>query len=481
MAKVGNIFVEMGLDYRNLAQGLAWSTRQLAAFGRQSIPMPSFGGVFTGMAAFEGVKAGLSGAAGALSSIKNFMDHSANSASDLNETLSKTNVLLGQNAAEVIRFANELQSKGAAGAKDTLEAISSTVTALTNQGMGQDQAISIAKQLQQRFVDLASQDNARVEDVQNAFQSLLAGQIEPLRNFKIFTNVEDLKKSGLPFGQAAAEAFLKQSARAAGDFGNTRLSLSNLQRSNEIQRGAVSQQVGQSLQPAYQAAAWFQNQFLEKFSSIITGKLSGAGDAIFSGVSAIGQAILDNTPLIADAFIGVANFIGSAMSTIGSVIRSPAEYLRLALLETAFAITDFARKILPNAFNDTRKTLSEGISTSQKKIAENDANAATANAGLRKMLEEGSQGKAPTQTTTAGNAPRPDAAPTMARAATARTSSFADFLKGIYAPAGENTPQGKQLAVSQSMDEKLGTIAKALTEGTPGVKPIGAAVNTLGI
>lgn len=475
MAKVGNIFVELGVDYRNLGQGLSNAAKQIANFTRSKFAMPSLGGVFPGLVAFEAVKAGLSGAASVVSGIKGFMDNAADSASNLNETLSKTQVLLGKNAEGVIRFANEMQAKGAASAQSTLEAVTSTVTAMTNMGMDQGQAISIAQELQNRFVDLASQDNARVEDVQAAFQSLLAGQIEPLRNFKIFTNVEDLKKTGKPFGQAAAEEFLRQSQRAQGDFGNTSLSLANLQKSIEIQRGGISQQVGQSLQPAYQAAAWFQNQFLRKFSDAITGRLGGAGDAIFSGVSAIGQAILDNVPNIASAFVGFANFLGSVLETVGSMIRSPGEYLRLALLQAAYGVTEVARKILPNAFEETRKGLGEGISNTQAAIAANDAKAGTANDELKKKLFEGSQGKAPVGGGTAPKAEQPD----MAKAASGRSTSLAEYLKGVFATG--NDPQTKQLAVAESMDAKLGVIAGALgASQTPGTKPIGGTAAAMG-
>lgn len=467
MSKVGNIFVELGLDYRGLGQGLSHAARQIAGFARTKFPMPGFGGVFAGLAAFEGVKAGLSGAASIVSGIKGFMDGAAEASSDLNETLSKTQVLLGQSAEGVIQFANELQNRGAAAAKDTLEAVSSTVTAFQNMGMDKGQAIDIAKELQNRFVDLASQDNARVEDVQAAFQSLIAGEIEPLRNFKIFTNMEELKKSGKPFGQAAAEEFLRQSERARGDFSNTSLSLANLNKSNEIQRGGIIQQVGGSLQPAYQAAAWFQNQFLKKFSDAIMGRLGGAGDSIFSGVSAIGNAILDNVPTIANTFVRFADFLGNTLSTLGSMIRSPGEYLRLALLQAAFGVTEVARRILPNAFEETRKGLESGMSEAQARIAATDAKAQQDDEKLKKMLYDGSQGKTPETS----SLPRPEK-PGMAQAASGRSTGFADYLKGIFVKGDD--PQTKQLAVSQSMDAKLGMIAGSLASAQiPGTKPIG--------
>ncbi|CAB5194458.1 hypothetical protein UFOVP178_9 [uncultured Caudovirales phage] len=472
MAKVGNIFVELGLDYRNLGQGLSNAAKQIGAFSRTRFPVPSLMGMASGMVLVQGAMSGLSSAAGVMGSIKGYMDQAANASSDLNETLSKTQVLLGQNASEVINFANELQTKGAASAKDTLEAISSTVVAMSNMGMDQGKSLSIAKELQTRFVDLASQDNARVEDVQNAFQSLLAGQIEPLRNFKVYTNIEELRKTGKPFGEAAAEAFLKQTERAKGDFGNTSLSLANLQKSNSIQRGGIMQTVGNALQPAYQAAEWFQNQFLRRFSDAIMGRLGPAGDKLFSGVSGIGQAILDNTPRIANAFLWGADMIGSMFKAVGSFIRSPGEYLRLALFNAAEGLNNVAgRFFLKNdKFEANKRDIEQKKADANAKIAANDAKAKQDDAALKKKLEEGSQGKAPTVAAQAAAA-----VPAISKAAETRSTGLKDFLKGI------NLIPDKQVELAKSMDAKLGVIAGAVVGGQAnGAKPIGAGWNGFG-
>lgn len=470
MSKVGNIFVELGLDYRSLGQGLSNAAKQIAAFSRTRLPVPSLMGLASGMVLVQGAANGISSAVNALGGIKGFMDEAANASSDLNETLSKTQVLLGSNASEVINFANELQSKGAAATKDTLEAISSTVVAMSNMGMDKGKSLSIAKELQTRFVDLASQDNARVEDVQNAFQSLLAGQIEPLRNFKVYTNIEELRKTGKPFGEAAAEAFLKQTERAKGDFGNTSLSLANLQKSNQIQRGGIMQTVGNALQPAYQAAAWFENQFLRKFSDSIMGRLGPAGDKLFSGVSGIGQAILDNTPRIADAFIWGAGVIGSMFQAVGSFIRSPGEYLRLALLNAAEGLNNVAGRFLKTErFEQNKKDIEQKKNEANAKIAANDAKAKKDDEALKKKLEEGSQGKAPVVTAASTEMP------TIAKAAETRSTGLKDFLKGI------SMGPDKQFEVAKAMDAKLGVIANAVVGGqVNGAKPIGAGWNGFG-
>lgn len=473
MAKVGNIFVELGLDYRNLGQGLSNAAKQIAAFSRTRFPVPSLMGMASGMVLVQGAMSGLSSAAGVIGSLKGYMDQAANASSDLNEQISSTRVQLGSVSDEAIKFAQGMQSAGQQSMSEALTGITSVTTALMGQGIAQDQAIDKAKELQQRFADLASQRNVDAGEVQSAFQSMMRGEFDPVERFNVFANMDKLKASGKPLGMAAADEFLRATQSAKGDFGNTSLSLANLQRSNQIQRGGIMQSVGNALQPAYQAAEWFQNQFLRRFSEAIMGRLGPAGDKLFSGVSGIGQAILDNTPRIANAFLWGADMIGSMFKAVGSFIRSPGEYLRLALLNAAEGLNNVAgRFFLKNdKFEANKKDIEQKKIDANAKIAANDAKANQDDAALKKKLEEGSQGKAPTINAAQAAA----AVPAISKAAETRSTGLKDFLKGI------NLIPDKQVEIAKSMDAKLGVIAGAVVGGQAnGAKPIGAGWNGFG-
>jgi hypothetical protein len=463
---VGKIFVELGLNRSGLTSGLSAAAGQIRAF----VNSP-----FGGLALFEGLKMGTAGAVGAISSVKSFMDQSAFSASDLNEQLSATRVQLGSAAEEAIAFAKGMRDAGQQSMGEALAGLTSVTTALMGQGVAQDEAIAKAKELQQRFADLSSQRNVAVGEVQDAFQSMMRGEFDPAEKLNVFGNMEKLKSTGKPIGLAAAEEFLKQTQSAKGDFANTSLSLANLTKQNQVERGGIMGQVGNALAPAYQAAAWFENQFLKKFADSVMGKLGPAGDRLFSGVFSIGQTILDFTPQIANAFISAANFISSAMQTIGSMIRSPGEYLRLALLQVGVSMIDLAQKVFPKAFAETEPALRAGIEDARKSIAQADKAAATNEADLKAKLEAGSQGQAPVPV------PGESLGTTMG-AMTAnkgpKTGSFADFFKGIVAPGTPGkADDSKRL---ESIDGSLKTIAATVAGNqSAGVKPIGAIPGVL--
>lgn len=458
--KVGSIFIELGLNSRGLMAGLSAATRQLRDFGRISIPG---GGLFGSLVAFEGLKAGLGGAAGLMGQVKGFLDASALASSDLNEQISSTRVQLGTVADEAIKFAQGMQAAGQQTFGEALNGLTSVTTALMGQGIAADKAIEKATQLQQRFADLGSQRNMAPGIIQEKFQAMMRGEMDPVESLNVFTNVEKLRAAGKPLGLAAADEFLRQTASAAGDFANTSLSLANLNRRNEVARGGIMSQVGESLAPAYQAAAWFQNEFLTKFSNEILGRLGTAGDSIFSGVYGIGQTILAYTPWIAERFIAFGSFIGDTMRLVGSMIRSPGEYLGLVLREIGASLIDIIQKVFPKALTESEAVLRGGIERNREAIAQADAAANSGQAELRAKLEAGSQGKAPEGLASLGGA---------AATAKARSSSFADLFKGVYAAGSAENPQKQQVEIAKSMDTKLGLIAAAVAPN-PGTKPIG--------
>lgn len=464
--KVGSIFVELGLNSRGITAGLSAAARQLRDFSSMKIPG---GGMFGSLVAFEGLKAGIGGAAGLLGQVKGFMDGSAMGASDLNEQLSSTRVQLGGVADEAIKFAEGMQAAGQQTMGEALNGITSITTALMGQGIAQDEAIAKAKELQQRFADLGSQRNLDTSVVQEKFQAMMRGEMDPAESLNVFSSVEKLRATGKPIGLAAADEFLRQTASAKGDFANTSLSLANLTKQNQTARTGIMGQVGDAIAPAYQAAAWFENQFLKKFADQILGKLGPAGDSMFSGIYGIGNTILEYTPWIADKFVQFGNFIGETMRLIGSMIRSPGEYLGLVLREIGVSLIDIIQKVFPNAMQASEATLRDGIQRNRDAIAARDAEARTGETALKAKLEAGSQGKAPELPADGGMLAA------AGGSAKSRSSSFADFFKGIYASGGEN-PQKQSLELSKSMDQKLGVIASAVVNNqTPGTKPIGSA------
>lgn len=455
MAKVGDLFVNIGGNVSGLNAALGRAGGMLSSFAGRVASTAL--GTALGSVISNGINTGIGDAIRA--------------ASDLNETVSKTEVLLGANAERAKAFASNLASTGVAGAKDTLNSISSIVTAMTNLGTSTDVATERAMDLQQRFADLASQDNADIADVQAAFQSLMAGEIEPLRKFNVFTNLDQLRKSGKPLGEAAYDAFMKQTQRAQGDLARTGMSLANLSRAGDIRQGQVAESIGQALQGAAQAFQLFRNNFMSQIlAKVQDGTLAKAGEAIFSAVVSIGTILQSVLPFLLDTTFGFIEGLSTALGEIAIVVsaafKRPMDFIGLVLrsiADTILSVAQYFEKVLSylgigsgNNIQGLRDQLQAGMVDNQTALAEAGAPTVQTIADTKAKLSAAIA--TPSFTGMGGTGS------TLAQGTQSKSSAFASLLDGVMA-----TAQEKQIAVLERIDAGIQTLANKGPQGAKSV------------
>jgi rubrerythrin len=241
-------------------------------------------------------------AGSAVRGIGSAIGESSSRGADLNETLSKTGVLMGGATADAVKFARELQDSGQGQMKGILESITGSAMAMRGMGMETGKAIDMAKQLEARVGDIASQDNIDPAKIREDLQSAFAGEFQIMRKYKVFLDAESLKKTGLPMGEAIAQGIMQQTARAKGDFENTRLSTSNMQRTNSNSVETMMTQFGQAIQPVTQALSYMK--------SVVLAALSAMNPEGFTGViDKMRNTIIEMSAGIAVAVVGLANGI----------------------------------------------------------------------------------------------------------------------------------------------------------------------------
>ena len=455
MAKVGDLFVNIGGNVSGLNAALGRAGGMLSSFAGRVASTAL--GTALGSVISNGINTGIGDA--------------IRVASDLNETVSKTEVLLGANAERAKAFAANLASTGVAGAKDTLNSISSIVTAMTNLGTSTDTATERAMALQQRFADLASQDNAYIADVQAAFQSLMSGEIEPLRKFNVFTNLDELRKSGKPLGEAAYDAFMRQTRRAEGDLARTGMSLANLSRAGDIRQGQVSESIGQALQGAAQAFQLFRNNFMSQIlAKVQDGTLAKAGEAVFSAVVSIGTILQSVLPFLLDTTFGFIEGLSTALGEIAIVVsaafKRPMDFIGLVLrsmADTILSVAQYFEKVLSylgigsgNNIQGLRDQLQAGMVDNQTALAEAGAPTVQTIADTKARLSAAIA--TPTIPGMGGTGS------TLAQGTQSKTSSFTSLLDGVMA-----TAQEKQIAVLERIDAGIQAIA---SKGPQGAKSV---------
>jgi hypothetical protein len=197
--------------------------------------------------------------------VTGFFASTLGAASSLEESLSKTRVVFGENSEAVIRWAENSAQAFGQSQQDALEAASTYGNLFQAFGVGRQRAQEMSMTLTQLAADLASFNNTTVEEAVIALRSGLSGETEPLKRFGVAINDVRLKDQALKMGlisttkgalepgikaQAAFALIMHDSALAQGDFARTSDGFANSQRIARAELANVTAQIGSALIPA---------------------------------------------------------------------------------------------------------------------------------------------------------------------------------------------------------------------------------------
>ena len=257
------------------------------------------------------------------------------SASDLNETLNKTEVLLGKSADEAIRFAKEQAGKGVASQKEVLDSVTSTFLMLKNQGVASDVAMKKARELETRMGDISSISNIDPKELRERIQSGLSGELQTLRGggLNISLTADQMKSKygaesalgkgdGVATGLATIDAIIEQTGYAAGDLEKTQYSMANMARANAVKWDEGLSSVGQFFQDAGQAFEFLKSTVLDALlTSLGDGKIQEAGNNIYMAFMDLASVFMEFGPQIASELGGMITWITDAFRGITQVIK----------------------------------------------------------------------------------------------------------------------------------------------------------------
>jgi hypothetical protein len=227
--------------------GIQAADKQLKKFG-------------TSAQAVAGAVGGLSIAFG---TVKSVIGPAISAASNLQESMSKVNVIFGKGASDVEKFAASAARSMGQSKQSVLDAAGAFGTFGKAAGLvGQDLAV-FSNDFTALASDLASFNNTSPEEAVQAIGAALRGEAEPLRRFGVLLNDATLKQEALNLGiydgkgaltaqqkiLAAQSAIYKQTTDAQGDFLRTSDGLANSQRTLSAEFANIQAQLGQKLLP----------------------------------------------------------------------------------------------------------------------------------------------------------------------------------------------------------------------------------------
>lgn len=222
--------------------------------------------------------AGIFGAVAFGAGLKKAID----SASNLNETVSKSRQLFGAAGREMESMADKAAKTMGLSKRAYLDAAAGLKGLLDNLGLADEQSVEWSKSLVQLGSDLASFYNTSTEDAALAIQSALRGEQEPIRRYNVNIDEARIKTKAFELGlydgkgaidsSAKAQAILalitEQSSAAQGDFARTADGVANSQRIAAAETENASASMGQSLLPVYERAVQMVGWLAEAFGSL---------------------------------------------------------------------------------------------------------------------------------------------------------------------------------------------------------------------
>lgn len=253
--------------------------------------------IATGFLAADAVKAGVSAFVGGIKG-------AVSAASDLNESVTKAQVVFGEQFGDIEAFSKTAAKSLGMTQQAALEATGTFGNFLQSMGAARPEATNMSKAMVKLATDLGSFNNANPEEVLLALRSGLSGEAEPLRKFGVAISETAVKAKAMQLGlqavggelteqqkiQARYAIIMDQTTTAQGDFARTSDGLANRTKILSAQMGDLKAQIGSALLPVVVAAA---------------------GVLVNNLLPAIGK--------VADS---VMRTLGPAMTSIGNTIRT---------------------------------------------------------------------------------------------------------------------------------------------------------------
>lgn len=262
--------------------------------------------------------------------IAGFLGYALDKASDLYESVNKVQVVFGDAADEVLRFADNSALGLGMSQQEALEAASTYGNLFESVGVMPSAAEKMSLSLVQLAADLASFNNLSPEETLAKLKSGLVGMAMPLRDVGINLSAALVQQKALDMGlaktakdltpamlmQARYALIMEQSKNAQGDFARTSIGVANSMRIVKAQLVNLAAGLGKVLLPyamkalniAKRGLAWL-DAMSPRTKTLIVVALGLA--------AALGPLLW-----ILGSFVGALSNLGGVVSGIGGLLGS---------------------------------------------------------------------------------------------------------------------------------------------------------------
>jgi len=287
-------------------------------------------------------------------------------ASDLEETMSKTEVVFGECTEAVLKWSETSLTAMGLSKQSALDSASLYGDMATALGLAKTEAAQVSMQLVQLSADMASFKNTSQEMAKTALAAIFTGETEALKKYGIVmteTNLEEFaRKQGITESISAMTqqekvmlrlAYVQEVTKnASGDFQRTNQGFANQTRILTEGLKELSTVLGNNLLPTATKVIQIANQLIAQFvsldqeSQMLILKMAGFAAAIGPGLIAIGK--------LSKGISTTYTAIGTMTSKLGIATNSLKTFASHMSTSCTNAISKFVSKIpLLGSIGDT--------------------------------------------------------------------------------------------------------------------------------
>jgi hypothetical protein len=254
-------------------------------------------------------------------------------ASDLNETLSKSEHIFGRNAKAIQQWSRGSVSAMGLTRNEAIGNAAAFGDMFRQLGLGLNPATKMSKRMVELSADLASFNNADISDVLNAQQSAFRGEYDALQRFIPNINAARVEQEALRLthkksakdltaaekAQAIYSIMLRDSSRAQGDFARTAGAQANQQRIAKARLVEISTTIGQFFLPGVLRVTRAINSFLLPQLQALAEKHGPRVEKVFSSLARVVSRSIQG--------IDFERFIGQGVAKLEQVGPKVAEVI----------------------------------------------------------------------------------------------------------------------------------------------------------
>lgn len=280
-----------------------------------------------------------------------FVTDSISAASDLNESISKVNVVFGESADEIQAWSQNAASAFGQSRQQALEAVGTFGNLFDSMGLGKDVTADMSKGLVELASDLASFNNLDPTEALEKLRSGIVGETEPLRALGVNINAAAVEAKALQLGLVKMDVDMTKVNRAT-----LSLEKANADAATALKKhGAESLQYREAQQKVAEAEKAVEQAMAGKKVELTAAQKAQAAYAI----------ILDQTKNAQGDFArtadGAANSQRALSAQMADLKSTVGEALLPAWSELLTALNETLKGAMPQIATFVRGTLAPAI------------------------------------------------------------------------------------------------------------------------